>query len=453
MESFLIEHDHTDAQIPQFAARCGCPKCERYRATHAEPAPLNARQPIPVVDSVPPGVPSPTPNAVAALGAMGAFCACPLGTRGTVANGVCSSCGFPRRPQPAAAPRSQVRNLDAQRTGTAAAPDVETARKLEAATVEIAQLKRQLATQRGYIAGASQHAAGKFFGFGGQGSLKRGALLGIIASCGLDADIAPGVKSAHAQAGDAVGKLNGRGYVVRTDKARPGTGEPRTWKARWIVGRQSGSGFDTIGRVMLSMEGKLEFSSSFPVDVAAGIRADFETAVAGEVYDATDVSSWLRSVMVLVFRGVSVGGNYYVRTKHADAAERLCTTLSKTWGRSWLLPAVPMVASDELSEGIVQSFIADADAVMDTFITERDAIDPETKKKIGIGKRRAAGLLSQVREMIERCAGFASMFGERRTAEVKRKLVSIAEEIQASTDDISTRFGLIFEELARDTSR
>ena len=329
--------------------------------------------------------------------------------------------------------------------------------KLAAALTEIAQLRAELATRRSFIAGAADHAAGKFFGFGGQGSLRRDALLTLIAAAGMDADMAPGVKSAHAQAGEAVARLNGRGFVVRTDKARStrdanGQEIPRTWKARWIVAQQSGSGFTTVGTVALTLEGKLEFSTGFTPGLAAGISGDFETLVAGAVYDATDISSWLRTIFAQQFRGVLVGSNWYVRSRNVENAERLCSTLAETWGRNWLLPAVPMIASDELSEGIVQSFVADASIVMDQFACERDATD-ESGKVIGIGKRRAAGMLSQVRDLIERCAGFAIMFGEKRTSDVKRKLVAIAEEIQSETDDISTRFGLIFDELARDAAR
>lgn len=327
--------------------------------------------------------------------------------------------------------------------------------QLAIATAEIAHLKAQMGLQRSFIVGADQHAEGKFFGFGGQGSMRRDFLLSVIAKAELPSDIAPGVKSAHAQAGEAVTRLNSRGYVVRSDKARAqrdanGVEIPRTWRARWIIGQQIAGGFTTCGYVMLvesgegdEKTGKLEFSADLPASIAAGIRADFEALVADRMYDATDISTWLRGRFAHDFKGVLVGANWYVRAKHVDDAERLCMALSATWGRNWLLPAVPMIASDELASGIVASFVADAAAMFDDFACRRD--DEEVKMQ----RATATKFLARVRELMERAAGFSAMFGDSRTATVKARLVAIANEIQASTSDVFTSNAKLFDAAAK----
>lgn len=443
--AFDIEYNHTDSQIAEFAPRCGCPKCGRYRATHLPP--VLATTPAPVVGSVPPGVP-----ALVVPVAAPVLCTCPLGVRGVRAtDGACSSCGLRRRPQPAAAPRSIVRDLDAQR---ASGSDAESVLRGQLAKAEetIAALKRNAINTRTYVAGAKSVAEGIFLGFAGLGQVTRAQLLRIVEESGLPAEWAPAAKSAHAQAGKAVGALNGRGYIVRSDKSRAakdanGRDIPRSWKARWIIGQQVGSTFPAVATATLTVEGKLVVEGGS--GAVASVTQEFEALCAADTYASTDITQWLSGVMAQRFRGVKLGGNWYVRARNAEAAERLCTRLSKAWGREWLLPAVPMAASDELAIGISRSFTADARAVLAMYREERDAKD-ENGKVIGIGARRAATLHSEIRELAERAVGFAAMLGEKHVATIRAELAAVANEIDESTDGMVQRFELIFDELARD---
>jgi hypothetical protein len=59
-------------------------------------------------------------------------------------------------------------------------------------------------------------------------------------------------------------------------------------------------------------------------------------------------------------------------------------------------------------------------------------------------------ILAKLRELMERCVGFAALLGTERIASLRAQIVAASEEIESTVDGMSLRFGAIFDELARD---
>lgn len=471
MENFSIEFDHTDAQIPQFADRCGCTKCERFRES-AERAQYAA-----------PHVPATQPRNVATTAQARPANEQPV--RGPAA-------AMTRTSTNTAQSAAVARQLDVQTNTRSASPSGEPGELLTPREQVIREIEGKLSAQLGathrdlrkwdtllrsttvsasanptgyvrhteVVAGARTNASGIFLGFGGLGSLTRAELAAIIAEAGMPAEWLPAPKSAHAQAGRIVGNLSRHGYIVRAARVpvragKPQTTEERGWVARWNVGQaQLGSQVGgTYGTTLLvaSLRPGGELHIEGREDLALTVRTEYTAACAAETYAAADVSSWLSVTLMGRFRAAAVGGNWYVRRRYAADAEKLCTALSKHWGRNWLLPAIPMVTTDELCQGLVKNFADEVDVVLTAYRTE--LAEAQKHGDSEIGARRAATLLGEVRALAERAVGFASMFGDRHMMTLREKLCVAADEIANSVDGISQRFSLIFDELRRDAAR
>jgi len=460
MERFDIEFNHTDAEIAAYADRCGCSKCERYRGNPAHSANraadiVRAARPAPTQSpehNRQMGAPLPVAQQAPRL-----YCECPIGTRPAAnMHGVCPACQRQRRPRgtfatPTAADPLGIRQVNDETAALRA--------KLAETEREVQTLKAKLARTTSVVAGAKANAQGVFLGFAGLNPVTRATLAEIVAEAKAPAEWLPPVKSAHAQAGRAVGALTARGYVVRAarvPKHDPKTATaPRNWRARWTVGAAGvnanvGGAFGTTLLVVtLTTSDQLVIEGR--EDLAAGVRADFDSSLAAEVYQAADVTAWLQSVLVSHFRAARVGGNWYVRSRHAAAAEALCTALAKRWGRDWLLPAIPMATTEQLCAGLVKNFIAEADAVLATYNAE--LAEAAKAGKDQIGTRRAASLLAEVRTLAERAASYAAMFGEEQLRDLRSRLAHVGNTITESLDGISQRFENIFDELRRDAAR
>jgi hypothetical protein len=399
------------------------------------------RQPIPVVAEDRPM-------------AAASECVCPAITRPLSVHGMCPSCNLRRRMRATGtAPASDSNPLGID---TSLAPDLVAENVGLRNTIARLEAKAKLAAN--VVAGAKVDAAGIFTGFGGLNPLTRAELAAAVADAGCRAEIMPAAKSAHAQAGRAVAALNAMGYVVRA--ARVPKHDPkdqtivRSWRAKWTVSAASAAANvgEAFGHVLLvatlTTDDRLVLEGR--EDLTARVRTDFETACAGEIYAAADVSAWLCGVLVSEYRAARVGGNWYVRARYAVEAERLCTSLSKKWGRDWLLPAIPMATTEQLCAGLVANFIREANAVGDAYDTECSKLATEKKQ---MGSKRAATLLGEVRSLAERATSFASMFGESHLAELRTRLAAIGNKIAESTDGIAIRFENIFDELRRDAAR
>lgn len=294
-----IEFDHTDAETSRFADRCGCPKCERYRATPPAGAIVAPTTHAPIS---PPAIVAAArasvaeqiagPRAASAIAEGNAlvdaarrqaipvvYCTCPLGTRPNVPRGtLCTACGLTRRerthsPAPVQAPQTEGRRVvegqlgistdlrnptggeivspraqvlaDVQaRLDAGRAPTRQDLQKwstlLRSTSIETAADPTGYVKHTELVAGARANASGIFLGFAGAGNLERSQIAQVLAAADLPAEWLPSAKSAHAQAGRVVGDLSGNGYVVRAARVPTGTkaktATERGWRARWTVG-------------------------------------------------------------------------------------------------------------------------------------------------------------------------------------------------------------------------
>lgn len=311
------------------------------------------------------------------------------------------------------------------------------------------------------VAGAAAEGHGVLLGFSGRGEVKRGQIVAALDEAGLPESWAPSAKSAHAQAGRVVGELNARGLVVRADRTRSvkrtqRDGVAPTWTARWYVARVS-SGADvgsTMGAVVLTAtlmvdgEFRVEHDEDH-AELAADLRARFAAAVNEETYAASDVTDWVRGVMVQHFRAARLGGTWYVRQSMAKPAERLLRVLSSFWGENFLLPGLPVATTDQLREGLADGLVGEVDALMTDFADMVAALEPGKL----LSPRAAATMHRRLTALGERCAAFAALLGDDYVRPLRARLVEASEQIQEHTNDVAVRFGLIFDELARDAAR
>lgn len=391
----------------------------------------------------------------AAEAAAPTTCVCPQQTRPLAIFGQCPACKLPR-PRP---PRQQapVNPVTAETAQVARALNVQTSARSTADVTTVTATPDGIMRRSELVAGAKVDGAGIFLGFGGLGSLTRASIAAVLAEAGLPAEWLPAAKSAHAQAGRAVGELNGLGYIVRAArvaKTDP-VGVARTWKARWTVGVADSAAVigGRFGRTVLTVTlgGGNELRVEGDPGLAARVLSDFNASVEGEIYAAADVTAWLHHTLVSRFRAARVGGNWYVRAKYAVDAERLLTVIARGWGRDWLLPAIPMATSEQLAAGLVKNFAAEADAVLKEYSDE--LAEAQKHGKGEIGSKRAQTLHTALKDLAERATGYASMLGDRHVAELRTKLSVAANRIAESVDAISIRFENIFDELARDAAR
>jgi hypothetical protein len=343
------------------------------------------------------------------------------------------------------------------------------------------------------VAGAVAEGHGVLVGFNGRGALTHKRLIATLVDAGFPENWAPTLISAHRHAGRAVSILNQNGYVVRADRTKSQrrnvkknaedlaiesglraqiaaggevganaaailrdrqieTGELATWQGRWFVmstGRASKIG-EAAGEIVmiatLTENGALELQCANE-DLKQRVRTDFETRFENEEHAASDVSEWLKSTLVSKFRAAKLGGNWYVKRQHAANAERLLTAFAAIWGENFLLPALPVASSDQLLAGLSNSFAREVDEVLTEYrMRKADAV--EEKKEIS--SRVSLSILAKLRELMERCVGFAALLGTERIASLRAQIVAASEEIESTVDGMSLRFGAIFDELARD---
>lgn len=262
MENFSIEFDHTDAEIASFATRCGCRKCERYRATHTEPARVVTTE---HVQLTPTSAPVEVQRVTTPAPAVAGYCNCPIGTRPGVVPGssaLCQACGLPRRraSRPAPAPATQssehnrqmgaalgvqtdlrnptgeivsprdavISDIDAKLRGGLGATNRDLRKwdtLLRSITVTASANPNGHVRHTEVVAGARTNASGIFLGFNGLGTLTRAELAAVISAAGMPSDWLPAAKSAHAQAGRIVGGLHRHGYIVRAARIPVKTAE------------------------------------------------------------------------------------------------------------------------------------------------------------------------------------------------------------------------------------
>jgi len=319
------------------------------------------------------------------------------------------------------------------------------------------------------VAGAAASGHGVLVGFSGRGTMTHAEYTTLCDTAAIPADWRMTPKTAHAQIGRIVQGLNNLGFVARADKTkaqraiaarpnRPGYHQGAlpvpTWTARYQIARTSRTGSvggafgEIVCTVTLTATDEVQIESS-DADLAARIRTDFDSAMASSVYQAVDVSSWIASTIVERYRGARLGGNWYVRREHAERCERLLRCFAQGWGKEWLLPPLPVATSDELCQGLVKNFTAEAEIVLASY---RESLDAARKRgEDRISSRAARPLWSEITTLAERAVEFSSLFSEHSGLRNLRSVLSAAaNEIAESLDGMTQRFELIFDELARE---
>lgn len=305
------------------------------------------------------------------------------------------------------------------------------------------------------IAGVQEGAIGGLVSWSGLGSLTRGQILETLAAAGLDAKLAPKARTAHAQAGHVLNRLNLDGYVVRAIPVSERKAL-ETWRARWNIARvttKAGVGesagsvamvadLDATG-VLTIAHGETDGDS---IELSRVTRDAFARRVASEIFTAAEVTDWLAGVVRTTWRGVKLGGSWFVPSEHVDAAEALCTVLSRGWGTAWMVPAIPLTNSGKLRASLAGSLVGEAAAVLGDLQAAQLEAAAAGKP---LGDKIATNLQTRLETVRERIVSFAAVLGADVLGDVRARVQAAIASLDGVASDISQRFALIFEELAR----
>jgi hypothetical protein len=297
----------------------------------------------------------------------------------------------------------------------------------------------------------------------GRSSMQRGALKTALEAIGAG-DYLPKATSARAQAGRACDLLNRAGYVVRADR-RPTTVEPGTlpvaWTSRFLIAavNHTGGDGDEFGRVVatatLTDDTLVVTGKQSIIDE---VTAEFQRRVNEEIYQSSDITSWLGTVLRKSCDAVAFGAlGWYVPPAHVEFANRLCAAVQGTrWGQGWVLPGLPVTDSDHLRDGILRGLTEEIDDLMHRLATER-ASAKGAREAGDIGPKRAASFLADLRKIGERVVAYAVVLGDERVGAARERVRLAVADLEAvlgaDHSGISARFGLIWEEIERDRKR
>lgn len=295
----------------------------------------------------------------------------------------------------------------------------------------------------------------------GRSSMQRGALKLALEAIGA-LDHLPKATSARAQAGRAVEMLNRAGYVVRADRRptviTPGS-TPVTWTSRFLIAavNHSGDDGDAFGRVVATATLTDDTLVVTGKDsIVAEVTAGYQRRIDEEIYQSSDITSWLGGVLRRHCDAIAFGAlGWYVPPQHMEFANRLCEAVRGTrWGVGWVLPGLPVTDSDHLRDGILRGLTEEIDELMHRLATERAAAK-ETREGKDIGPKRASSFLADLRKIGERVLAYAVVLGDERVAAARERVrlavVDLESVLGADHSGISARFGLIWEELERDS--
>lgn len=304
-------------------------------------------------------------------------------------------------------------------------------------------------TKRLVISGQAAEGQGALAGWRGQGSLTRAAIVQALADAGLPASLAPAAKSARAQAGDAVRRLNGRGFVVRAgkrtaaEKVRERAGE-RLWDARWIVSRshaETAEVGDAAGQVVATFELWGDDLRGEGPGIVREVIEIFEALRDSEIYAAGDVTTWLQRVLYREMGATGYSIGHFVPAQHRASANALCAAMSTRWGRSWSVPLLPVATSDELRAGIARSLADDVAAISDSISAAVISAADEGRSQMTPG--RAMQLLRSLSEVAERLAAYRPLCGEAAIAPIIVRLNELTTGLNALVTDTARRGAML----------
>jgi hypothetical protein len=300
------------------------------------------------------------------------------------------------------------------------------------------------------IAGACAEGEGRMLGWAGLGERPRSFLLAALETANCPITWAPRSKSAHAHAGQAAQSLSSSGLVVRAE--RRAAGSTRTYSARWAVGQVSALNTsadpDAFGKLVLTITLHDETLTCEAregyEDLANRVQDAYRKAVDGETYAAGEITIWLRDLFVSRFGACKLGGNFYVPRGQADKAEALCTALSRTWGKDWMLPGLPVANSHQLQEGLARGLREEVAAVRASY----DAlVETAREKGTAVGVRAVSALLVELQGISDRTTGYAAMLGNAAIESVRREALALLALCGNHVGDAVQRSAMLWDEL------
>jgi hypothetical protein len=314
-------------------------------------------------------------------------------------------------------------------------------------------------------AGASAEGSGALTGWNGLGSLTRSEILAALDEAGLPASWAPRSKSPVGHAGKAISALSGYGYIVRrarsaswrdasaADRAQADASgdvvitKVRAYRARWTVAASSAADAtigESAGRVVLTAElrdGSDELVLEGDTRLAAEVSEHYRTLRDGDVFDAGDVTHWLRGVLVRECGATRYAMGYYVPQGGRERAAKLAAAMAHRWGANWASPPLPVATSDELRAGIARAFTDEVQGVARSLETAREAARREDKAEISAGV--AARLLRELGDVDARTATYLALCGQEVLAETITALRELREILRPLAGDVSMRFAML----------
>lgn len=298
-------------------------------------------------------------------------------------------------------------------------------------------------TNENIIAGAAAEGHGAIIGWKGEGELTRAQLLQALAAAGLPAAWAPEPKSSVAQAGRAVASVADRSY--RTSRAPAVKGA--TWAARWIVEHVNAASAqvgDAAGSVVLTVELSKggELTCQGRRDVATEIETRYAELTGAELYQAGDVTGWLRQTLYQRAGATAFGIGYYVKADGRDVASRLAAAMVELeWGSGWIAPLLPVATSDELRIGIARGLTDDVRRVAASLESERAAARRDDRTEIRPGQ--AAALLRELAEVDTRTDAYLALCGAEIMAPTVAEMRALHATLSALCDASAVRFAMV----------
>lgn len=297
------------------------------------------------------------------------------------------------------------------------------------------------------IAGEAAEGNGVLLAWNGQGELANAAIAPVASEHGIPPMT---TRSAHAHLGAAVDALRHRGYVARVVRG----GKAGDAKVRWKVGkgRPDGQPGDSFGTQVL----EISLVNDRPVFVHGGtgspeldaegrhlaeeVAAEFTRTVGEELHPPGDVTAWLANTLRTEYQAIRMGGAWYVPAAHAERAEALCCAVSLAgggWGADWMLPAIPVVTTDQLRAGIARSALAEVTALGGDLAQRR--LDAVRAGRKDVGPRSCRGYLDQIDALSKRLDGFAVLTGESALLPARSDLASMERDLKQRLRDATLR--------------
>lgn len=268
------------------------------------------------------------------------------------------------------------------------------------------------------VAGAAAEGNGVLVGWSGRGELTRARLIEIATGAGLPVEWCPRAKDPAVQLTRAVRAAAGGLYNAeqppRPVELAPGE---RAWTSRWVLVQRAlsdlivtvGATYGQIALVATLYGDTLEIESEDEV-LARRVRDDFQARIDGERFVAADVTAWLVSVLRENMDAVRYGGNWYIPRVWRSLAETLCTAFQTAkWGHNWMVPALPIATSAQLSAGLAHGLEAEVDEVLADIFADRARAKEEGR--LDIGQRAAETFMVRLRGVGQRVVGYTDLLG------------------------------------------